>query len=223
MKHIILMLGGILLLVGAVYYYKSKLTQTVKSRHHGEIGTTSINFVNSPDPNDIVLASLITNNESIVYAILWNSKTATDYTYTIEPVIINSDSTPITAKHETRTIKATGPLVKIKDVPISPFNTYKIVVGNTNLEIHFDPPTVTKVTITGSTTAILQTTYTPTDVEVIIDSQKIPATQIGILGDLDPGVTITLGPDNDFTKVKELIVMIYNGPNVVHIFTTTIN
>lgn len=158
----------------------------------------------SPAKKDIVLAKL-TGGEN---AILWNGVTGTSYHYSIKDLnnglmIVNSD------------IIATGPVIKIKGIPIVEFNKYEVSVGDTTVSITFDPPGIVDEE-SDFESGYIRTTYMPTGVEILIDGVKLPDSKVGIYGDPTPGI-ISSTPLSG--SPKEIVVMIHNGPNVVYIFS----
>lgn len=168
------------------------------------IDITPIPAEHSPNASDIVLASLSDGDN----AILWNCKPNVAYHYSIKDVetgrlVANSYITPATHT------------AKIKNIPITKGRVYDIVVGDTKFQVRFDPPNILEQASVFSTSFIeIRTTYMPTGVEVLMDSNRISDEHIGIFGDPNPGVRIDKAAD-----CKELVIMVYNGPNAVYIFS----
>lgn len=159
----------------------------------------------SPKTTDIVLAELSDGN----FAILWNGKLGVSYHYSIrdtetKSIIVESD------------ITSSSSLVKIKSIPLVRHRVYQITVGDTKITAKFTPPHINSDYISNTLTSTeIRTDIMPTDVEIMIDGKKISTEHIGIFGDPQPGLKI----DMPITEYKELVIMVYNGPNVVYILT----
>ena len=168
------------------------------------VDITPIPAEHSPKESDVVLANLSDGDN----AILWNCKPNVSYHYSIKDMetgrlVVNSNITPTTHT------------AKIKNIPTVKRGRYEVVVGDTKFQVRFDPPDIIEKESVFSTTFIeIRTTYMPTGVEVLMDSNRIADEHIGIFGDPNPGVRIDKAAD-----CKELVIMVYNGPNVVYIFS----
>jgi len=202
----IAIVAGILFLI-YLYFSKKKKTSFYKENNYSDV--TPIHAEHSPKSTDIILAHLSTGEN----AILWNCKANVAYHYSIKDMetntfVVNENIVP------------NSQVAKIKNIPIQIGGRYEVTVGDTKLYVIFDPPTVLEnESIFSPTFTEVRTNHMPTGVEIIMDGEKISDEHVGIFGDPKPGIRI----DIDVTGCKELIIMVYNGPNAAYIFSRNNN
>lgn len=188
---------GILFIAGLcifLYFIRPTLNSQVKR----------VETIQIPKKEDIVLAELTDPNGEEDYGILWNGTAGETYNYSIR----SSD-----AEIASGTISSNSSVFKVKGLPLEIGETYTVRVGDTELEIQFVPPSFDLHSLVISANHIdCNTSSTPTNIEVIGETQKIPMSAIQIKIE-PPGFIVNHAVEGTN------IIMIYNGRNAANILT----
>ena len=188
---------GVLILVaifGFFYFMKSK------NPSRTEVETPPIKIETPVKEEDIVLALLTEKDKPSDYAILWNGTPNKTY-----PYIITHDSLEI-AKGE---ISSPSSVFRVRGIPIVSGKTYDVQVGDRRVKIPFTPPTILGARNREGELDV-ETNIVPTDIEVIVASNKIPLSECQIKIE-PPGFICKIPSTTNPT------IMVYNGRNAVNI------
>lgn len=185
------------------WFSNSKSTKTIKSTNNKSL---------DPLPSNIVLVKILhTQSSDEEYALMWNGHPITkQYKYQI----IDKKTGMHIANSSTI---SSSSITKIKGIHLVPGTLYEVIINDTKVEAIFSPPDIfPDKTITGENVLEIRTNVMPTHVEVIKDGFKIEEKYIGIYGEPEPGIRV----DFDISESKEIVSMIYNGPNVATILVS---
>jgi hypothetical protein len=174
--------------------------------HKEVFGSTS---ESDPKPKDIVLAMITSPKEDteITYAILWNGKPGKKYNYVV------SEAGSATVATGEVTCPDSG-LVKIKGIPIEDGKVYDVVVGDTTVNVIFQPPQFILPLKLGDGDGIeMDTSVVPTSIEVLSSGVAVPLARCLIK--IDPGDP---GLKCEAEFHGEITIMAYNGPNAANIY-----
>jgi hypothetical protein len=165
------------------------------------------------DSKDIVLARLQSEQE-ISYGILWNGPQGNTYHYKIT----FDEGTEVAQGEISHLNKGPGIAVyKLKGLPLVEGTLYQVEVGDTKLNVEFNPLDIQNMAVKGKELQI-HTSGMPTDVEILINNSKIPLNNCGITPE-PPGVICDVS-GMALEKSSNIVAMVYNGKNVVTIHTT---
>lgn len=166
-----------------------------------------VETIQIPKKEDIVLAELTDPNGDQDFGILWNGIAGETYNYTIHSP---------EAEIASGTATSNSTVFKVKGLPLEIGETYKVKVGDTEVEILFLPPSFDLHSLVISENRIdCNTSSTPTNIEVIGETQKIPMSDIQIK--IEPPGFIVNHPVEGNN-----VIMIYNGRNSANILTLSI-
>lgn len=172
-------------------------------------GTTNVVKVaqikENPKKDDIVLAELTDyqNPQIPDYGILWNAEKGT-YDY-----LISAKGGREIAKGTT---SSENSIFKIRGIPLEKGEIYTVQVGNTVVDVNFSPPQFLLETLAYGNDLECNTDVVPTNLEIVSGAALLP--RFNCHFKLEPPGFIC-----NVEGYRDLVVMIYNGPNAVNILS----